>query len=147
VAATDYENLSIRELGQRLADTTSDLAEKQVLLAKQEARENLQEAIRAAIWLGAGAGLLLFALICLLIALTSGTAHVIALVSGTAQAIGAAQHTWIAGLIWLVIFGAAGAVCLLVGRRRLRITPLGRTRAILKEDVEWARQRLKLRER
>jgi uncharacterized membrane protein YqjE len=135
LAATDYENLNIRELGQRLADTTSDLVEKQVLLAKQEARENLQEAIRAAIWLAAGAVLLLFAVICLLIALTTGTADLFR------------WPAWLAGLIWLVIFAAVGAVCLLVGRRRLRITPLGHTRATLKEDVEWARQRLKPREK
>jgi uncharacterized membrane protein YqjE len=137
MAATDYDQLSIRELGRRLADTAKDLANKHVLLAKQEAREDLRIGLQAAIWLGVGAALLLFALICFLVALMAGTAWLI----------GGPHRLWLAAIIWLVVFLAIGAGCLFVGRRRLQFQPLGRTRGILKEDEEWARQRLKLPEK
>jgi uncharacterized membrane protein YqjE len=141
MAATDYDQLSIPELGRRLADTAKDLANKHVLLAKQEAREDLRIGLQAAIWLGVGAALLLFALICFLVALTAGTARLIAWV------IGGSDLLWLAAIIWLVVFLAIGAGCLFVGRRRLQFQPFGRTRGILKEDEEWARQRLKLPEK
>ena len=136
MAATDYDQMSIGDLGRRLASTASALVDAQILLAKQEAREEVREGIRIGIWLGAGAGLLLFAVICLLIALTTGTA----------QALG--WPIWVMAIIWLVIFAAAGVACLLVGRKRIQaMQPLGRTRTTLKEDLEWARQRLKPQER
>lgn len=130
MAVTDYDQLGLGDLGHRLSDTLNELSQKQLLLAKQEARENLHQAIRAAIWLAAGAVLLLFAVICLLFALVSGTAALFGLAF------------WAAGLIWLVIFAVIGAVCLVVGKGRIPRQPLGLTRATLKEDVEWVRQRL-----
>ena len=137
MAATDYDQMSIGDLGRRLANTASALVDAQILLAKQEAREEVREGIRIGIWLGAGAGLLLFAVICLLVALTDATAQL--LLGG--------RH-WLAAIIWLVIFAAAGVICLLVGRKRIQaMQPLGRTRTTLKEDLEWARQRLKPQER
>jgi uncharacterized membrane protein YqjE len=132
VSVTDYDQLSVTDLGRRLADTTSELVHKQIELAKQEAREDLRQNIRAAILLGIGAVLLLFAVVCLLVALIAGTTAV----SGDRIAL------WGSALIWLLIFAIAGAVLLFVGKRRLQLRPLGRTRAELKENVEWVRQRL-----
>ena len=136
MATTDYDQLSLGELGRRLASTVSDLVEKQVELAKQEVREDLQQNVRAAISLAAGAGLLLFAAVCLLILVTDVTANL--LFGG---------RTWLGALLWLVIFAILGAIFLLRGKGQLQIQPLGRTRATVKEDLEWAKQRLKPHER
>ena len=135
MAVTDYDQLSLGDLGQRLGDTLQDLAHKQVLLAKQEANEDLQRAIRAAIWLGVGVVLVLFGVVCLLFALVAATAALSGL------------PLWAAALIWLLIFAVIGAICLMVGKGRIPLRPLSLTRATLKEDLEWARQRLTLRER
>ena len=133
VAVTDYDQLTLGELGRRLAETVQVLAHKQIDLAKQEARENLRQNVRAAIWLAAGAALLLCALVCLLITLTAATASIIG---------GGIWRLAAAGGIWLLIFAAGGVVCLLVGKRRLQTHPLGLTRTEVKESVEWAKQRL-----
>lgn len=130
MSVTDYDQLSIGELGRRLSDTTSDLVHKQIELAKQEAREDLRQNIRAAILLAVGAVLLLFAVVCLLVALIAGTSFV------------TGWHLAICALIWVLIFAVAGAVVLLVGKQRLQLRPLGRTRAEVKENVEWVKQRL-----
>ncbi len=133
--ATDYDELSIPDLAHRLKDTVRLLVQKQVELAKQEAREDLRITVRGIILLAVGAALLLFAVVCLLIALTAATALLLANVVG-------GNPLWLAGLIWLIIFAAGGAICLLLGKRRIRTRPLSLTRATLQEDVEWARQRL-----
>jgi uncharacterized membrane protein YqjE len=132
VSITDYDQLSIPDLARRLADTTSDLVHKQIELAKQEAREDLRQNIRAGIILGVGAVLLLFAVICLLVAL----------VSGTSAATGGRLPLWGSALIWVLIFAASGAGAVFVGKQRLQLRPLGRTRAEVKENVEWVKQRL-----
>jgi uncharacterized membrane protein YqjE len=130
-AVTDYDQLSLGDLKRRLTYTTSELTRKQIELAKQEGREDLRQTIRAAIWLGIGAALMLFAVVCLLIALTSATSALTPL------------PLWGSALIWLVIFAAIGAFCLLHGKGQIQTRPLGYTRATLKEDLEWVKQRLK----
>ncbi len=130
MAVTDYEQLGLAELGRRLVAVGRDLGHKYIELARQEARENLEQAIRAAVWLAVGAALALFALFCFLFALVAGTAALLN------------WPLWLAALLWLAIFGATGGGCLLVGRRRLPLRPLERTRAELKEGMEWAKQRL-----
>ncbi len=133
MAVTDYDQLSLGELGRRLTDTVTELVHKQIELAKQEVREDLRQNVRAGIWLGVGGVLLLFAVICLLIGLTALTGMLLgAPVGGHAAGAG----------IWLAIFAIAGVVCLLIGKRRLQTQPLGRTRTEAKESVEWAKQRL-----
>jgi uncharacterized membrane protein YqjE len=132
VSITDYDQLSVAELGRRLADTTSELVHKEIELAKQEAREDVRQNIRAAIILAVGAVLLLFAVVCLLIALVTGTTAI----SGERIPLP------VSALIWVLIFAVAGAVILFVGKQRLQLRPLGRTRAELKETVEWVKQRL-----
>ena len=131
MAATDYDQLSMGDLGRRLTHTVAELVEKQVELAKQEAREDLRQNVRAAIWLGIAAALLLFATVCLLVGLIVLTGHFTRWGPG-----------W-AALLWLVIFAIAGAVCALKGKGQLQTQPLGRTRTSVKEDLEWAKQRLK----
>jgi len=130
VSITDYDQLSLGELARRLADTTSELVHKQIELAKQEAREDLRQNVRAAIFLAVGVVLLLFAVICLLGALVAGTSAL------------TRWPLWLCALLWFVIFAVAGVVLLLVGKQRLELRPLGRTRAEVKENVEWVKQRL-----
>ena len=133
MAVTDYDQLSLGELGRRLSETVTELVQKQVQLAKQEVRENLRQNVRAIIWLAIGGVLLLLAVICLLIAVTALTAMLFRTEVGGLAA---------AGAIWLLIFAIAGVVCLLVGKRRLQLHPLECTRTELKGSVEWAKQRL-----
>ncbi len=128
--ATDYDELSIPDLAHRLKDTVRLLVQKQVELAKQEAREDLHQTIRGLIFIVIGAGPLLFAVICLLIGLTAATAQLLG------------WPLWGAALLWLFLFALGGAVSLYLGKQRIATNPLRRTRAALKEDVEWARQRL-----
>ena len=135
VVATDYDELSIPELARRLAETTRLLVQKQVELAKQEARADLQITVRGIIFLVVGAALLLFAVVCLLIALTAATALLLASLFG-------GNPLWLAGIIWLVLFAAAGGICLWLGKQRIRTRPLSLTRAALQENVEWAKHRL-----
>jgi uncharacterized membrane protein YqjE len=130
VSITDYDQLSIPDLARRLADTTSDLVHKQIELAKQEAREDLRQNVRAGIILGVGAVLLLFAVICLLNALVAGTSALFG------------WPLFVSALIWFAIFAASGAGAVFVGKQRLQLRPLGRTRAEVKENVEWVKQRL-----
>jgi uncharacterized membrane protein YqjE len=130
VAVTDYDQLGIPELVRRLADTTGQLVHKQIELAKQEAREDLRQTIRGVLFIAAGAVLLLFAVVCLLIGLTAATAQLLG------------WALWAAALLWLVLFAIVGVVCLLLGKRRIRTQPLSRTRATLEEEREWVRQRL-----
>ena len=130
MSITDYDQLSIGELARRLADTTSQLVHKQIELAKQEAREDVRKNIRAAMMLGLGAVLLLFAIVCLLGALVAGTSAL------------TGWPLWVCALLWFVIFAASGAVVLFIGKQRLQLRPLGHTRAEVKENVEWVKQRL-----
>jgi len=133
--ATDYDELSIPDLARRLAETGRLLVQKQIELAKQEAREDFQSTVRGVIFLAAGLVLLLFAVVCLLIALTAATALLLALFTG-------GNPLWLAGIIWLVLFALGGGLCLWLGKQRVRTRPLSLTRASLEEDLEWARQRL-----
>jgi uncharacterized membrane protein YqjE len=133
VAVTDYDQLSLGELGRRLTETVTELVQKEIQLGKQELREDIRQNIRAIIWLAIGGVLLLFAVICLLISITALTGMVLGAPVG-GHAAGAA--------IWLVLFAIAGVICLLVGKRQLNLHPLGTTRSELKETVEWAKLRL-----
>ena len=130
MSITDYNQLSVPDLARRLADTTSELVHKEIELAKQEAREDVRQNIRAGVILGVGAVLLLFAVICLLGAI----------VAGTSAATG--WPLWVCALLWFALFAIVGAIALLVGKQRLQLRPLGRTRTEMKETVEWVKQRL-----
>ncbi|HZU05781.1 MAG TPA: phage holin family protein [Chloroflexota bacterium] len=131
MAATDYEQLGLPELVRRLFDAVSTLVEKQIALAKQEAREDWQHAKRSALWLAVGAGLLLLAAICVPVVLITGTAALLR------------WPSWGAALLWLVLFAVLGLLCLFQGRRRFPTRPFERTRAALQENWEWVKQRLK----
>ncbi|MBX5492247.1 MAG: phage holin family protein [Chloroflexi bacterium] len=130
MATPNYDAMSLAELGRRLIDNVSELVEKQIALAKQELREDIRSNIRAIVLFVAGGMLLLFATVCLLIALIDATMLLFR------------WRLWGAALLWFVIFAVIGAICLLLGRQRLRVPPLQRSRAIVQEEMEWARQRL-----
>ena len=130
MATPNYEALSLSELGRRLVDNVSALVEKQIALAKQELREDIRSNLRAIILFVAGGLLLLFAAMCLLVALIDATMLLLR------------WPLWGAALLWGVLFAIVGAACLLLGRQRLRVPPLQRSRAIVREELEWARQRL-----
>jgi uncharacterized membrane protein YqjE len=130
VATPNYEAMSLSELGRRLVDNVSALVEKQVALAKQELREDIRSNLRAIVLFVAGGLLLLFAAVCLLVALIHATTLVVP------------WPLWGAALLWCGLFALVGAGCLWLGRQRLRVPPLQRSRAIVREEMEWARQRL-----
>ena len=131
MATPNYDAMSLAELGRRLIDTSSELVTQQIALAKQELREDIRLNIRAIIFFAVGGVLLLFAIICLLVALV----HATSLLLG--------GRIWLAGLIWFVIFAAVGgAVIYFLGKRNLRVPPLKQSRTLVQEELEWARQRL-----
>ena len=131
MAIPNYDAMSLAELGRRLIDTSSELVSGQIALAKQELREDIRLNIRAIIFFAVGGVLLLFAIICLLVALV----HATSLLLG--------DRIWLAGLIWFVIFAAVGgAVIYFLGKRNLRVPPLKQSRTLVQEELEWARQRL-----
>jgi uncharacterized membrane protein YqjE len=122
--------LGLVELIGQLGEELVRLVHQEVALAKQELRESLRLTMSGAILIAVGALLALLAVIMLLVL-------VVELV---------AAHALAAGVLALVLGGAAAGL-LLVGKTRLRVGPPERafpqTMASLKEDVAWAKQRLK----
>lgn len=122
--------LGVIELIGQLGEDLMRLAHQEIALAKQELRESLRLTISGAILIAVGALLALLAVIMLLVV-------VVQLV---------AAHALAAGVLALV-FGGAAVGLLLVGKARLRVGPperaLPQTMASLKEDMAWAKQRLK----
>lgn len=125
------ERVSTAALLRRVIDDAQALIDKQVELAKQELREEVGQALQAGRTLGIGAGLLFVALIC--------SFHVLFLGIDTLFP----RWGWLAALVVAVACGAAGAVLVQRGRRAMKLQPLARTRATLKEDADWAKQLLR----
>ena len=117
------------ELLRRLINNVSELVDREVVLAKEEAKAD-------AIQMGSGAGVLvvgglfLFSTVAALI-----TAAVIALFS--------ALEPWAIALIVAGVFAVLGAILAFIGYRRVKVEPLAKTRQSLKEDVEWAKTQVR----
>jgi uncharacterized membrane protein YqjE len=123
---------STAELLRRLSEQTTELARKEVELAKLELREKGRKA-------GIGAGLFGGAGALGFYALGAFTAFLI-LVLDTAMA------AWLAALIVTIVYGAIAGVLALQGRTKVQeATPPVPEQAVetTKEDVEWVKTRAK----
>jgi uncharacterized membrane protein YqjE len=123
---------STAELLRRLSEQTTELARKEVELAKLELREKGRKA-------GIGAGLFGGAGALGFYALGAFTAFLI-LVLDTAMA------AWLAALIVTLVYGAIAGVLALQGRTKVQeATPPVPEQAVetTKEDVEWVKARAK----
>lgn len=128
---------SFPELIGRIVNDASDLVDKQIELAKQEVREDISEAIGDVKQLAIGAGIGAAAGLLLVIALWTALIWF---------------FNWLGGLIspalgwlgWPIGLLVPAAIAFFAYRRFIkrglqitRIRPMARTRATLKEDMEW----------
>jgi Putative Actinobacterial Holin-X, holin superfamily III len=124
----ETQSLSTRQLLSRLLETVSLLVTKEVELARAEIRADVKAEI---------------SMVALLIA--AGVVGVLAvntLLIAAVFALAVWMPGWLAGLILAGILLAIGAVLALVGWQRRVSRPLAVTRKIVKEDVQWAKERL-----
>lgn len=128
ITVAEAKRLSTTELVGLIAGRAALLAEKQVELAKAEFRANMRSEIRMVVGLGIAAACGIVAVSLLLVA------AVFAL-SPTMPPGGAALL--LAGVMLLL-----GVIAGLVGWRMRVTSPLAATRATLKENFQWAKERL-----
>ena len=121
--------LNTGELVARLVSNVSLMADRQIALAKEEAREDVTKVATGGGVLAAG----------VMLAYTAVPALVTALILFLAPTLSPA---WVA-LIVAALFAVIGSIVALVGYGRVKVQPLQRTRHTLKEDVEWARSQTK----
>jgi hypothetical protein len=108
------------ELAADIVESAQQLVRLEIALAKQEAKEL---AVRNGVAIGMMAAGGLLAMLTLLVAVPV----TIVLVFGS----------WIAGLVWVLVYAAATAVLILVGKSRLKIEAPQRTLSSLKETRAW----------
>lgn len=131
-ASTANDDRSISELVKQLSEQTSDLARKEVELAKAEMAIKGKR-------LGLGAGAFGGAGLIGLYALGALTAAAILALATTLDA-------WLAALIVGVAYAAIAGVLALIGRSKVQAaTPPVPEQTVdsVKEDVEWAKQSAK----
>ena len=124
------QNEPTGDLVRRLIENIQTLVDKQVLLVKQELREDLGQLAGAAKTLGIGVALLLLAGICFF--------HFLFLAIDTLLP----RWGWLAALLFTVAFAVLGGMLAIKGKNKVKVQPLVRTRETLKEDAEWAKHRL-----
>jgi uncharacterized membrane protein YqjE len=117
--------LSAGELLHKLIGNLSALADRQVELAKQEAREEVKQRAAATAALVAGLTLLFLALLSLVVAAILALALVV--------------PGWVAGVMVAVALAFLGGIAVLLGRSMMTKPLMPRTRRSLEEDVEWAK--------
>jgi hypothetical protein len=132
----------------RLINDVSDLADRQIELAKQEIGEAKDEAIRAVIRLAIGSGIALAA--ALLLVIWAWTAFIwffnwLGALIVFPTPLGPQSLAWIGWLLGLLVPGVAAWLAYSRFIRRgikqaMAIwPPLPRTRSTLKEDLEWVK--------
>jgi hypothetical protein len=119
---------STSELVSLLFKQSAELVKKEVALAKEEAMVDLRRQAKSAGGLGAGA-------VCGLCGLN------LLLVAG-AMALGALLPEWAAALIIAAVVLAVGALVAWLGWNKRVTHPLERTQRTVKEDVQWAKERM-----
>jgi Putative Actinobacterial Holin-X, holin superfamily III len=127
------------DLLRRLFDDVSDLADRQIELAKQEVAETRDQAIDLAKTFGIGAGII--ALVALLLVIWAWTGF-IWLFNWIGAFFGFGGLGWVLGLV-LPLLAAFVSYKFFIqpGIQQVQgFTPLARTRATLQENLEWARQ-------
>ncbi len=126
-------------LFREVIDKIRGLLREELRLAKAEIREQLGLAGRNLVWIGAGAGLALAAVLILCIALNRGLTVLFS------QFMAPEIAVWLVPLLLGVVLAAVGAVLIAKGMHALRehfdLVP-EKTKQTLKEDVEWLRQKV-----
>jgi uncharacterized membrane protein YqjE len=119
---------STRQLMRELFSKSSGLVKAEVALAKTELRTDLKRELKMTVWLGA-AGLCAVLTLCLL-------------VTGSVLALSTVVPAWAAALITAAVIGAIAVIVGLIGWSRRVRQLLAHTRKTLKEDMQWAKERL-----
>ena len=122
------ESLSNRELIGQVIDSATQLAKKEIELAKSELRADIKAELATVKGLGVAGLCALWAVGLMLVA--------------CALALGTVIAEWAAALIVAGLVLAVGTVAGLVGWNKRVKKPLEATRRTLKEDVLWAKERL-----
>ena len=127
-------NQTIGQLLRRVVNGVNGLVDRQIQMAKQEAKEDVLQVLGAAKTLAIGAGI---AVLGALILLNVVTLAIVLSLNMIWPWLG-----WI--VIVLIIAGVFFAAYTFVKRgiREVRVTPVQRTRRTLREDIKWARHLL-----
>lgn len=123
--------MSTPGLIRHLVDNLSNLVDREMEMVKVETRETAVETVRGASMLIVGGVLGLLAITCLVVA--------------GILALGLVIPGWLAGLVAFAAFGIVAAIMLWIGKSELQALKersFSRTRETIREDVEWARDRL-----
>jgi uncharacterized membrane protein YqjE len=128
------EQQSVLQLFRRIVNGLNSLVDHQILLAKQEAKENVLEVLGAGKTLAIGAGI---ALVGALILLNVVTLAIVLSLNMLWPWLG-----WIAIVLLIAVLLFVAYRFVMRGLREIRITPIDRTRRTLKEDLEWAQRLL-----
>jgi uncharacterized membrane protein YqjE len=122
------EGMTNRELVRHVIDNATLLAKKEIELAKVELRADLKQELSMVKGLGVAGVCALCVLNLLLVAV--------------AMALGSVMSEWGAALLVAAVVLAVGTVAGLTGWGKRVKTPLEATRKTLKEDAQWAMERL-----
>jgi len=122
------QSLSTRQLLTQLVETISLLVTKEVELARAEIKADLKAELSMVTLLGAAGVVAVFSVSMLLVA--------------AVFALTAWMPGWLAALAVAVVLLVIGGVLALVGWRQRVSVPLAVTRKTMKEDVQWAKERL-----
>lgn len=128
--ADPLRGLGTRDLVTEVARKASELARKEIELAKAEAKADLRSGIKMASGLGVAGVCALVTLQLLLVAL------VLALMEGEVM------PGWAAALLVAAVVLAIGTIAGLWGWAKRVRNPLDTTRRSVKENVEWAKERI-----
>lgn len=128
VVPVSVEGLTNKELITHVIDSATQLAKKEIELAKVELKQDIQREVAMAKGLGIGALCALWTVSLLLVAV--------------ALALGKVVPEWAAALIVAAGVLAIGTVAGLIGWKKRVTNPLEATRRSLKEDALWAKERL-----
>jgi len=122
------ESMSNKELLQHVVQSAVLLAKKEVELARSELKEDLRKEIAMAKGLTAAGLCAIWTVAMMLVAL--------------AMALGTALPEWAAALIVAAGVLLVGTVAGLLGWGKRVKEPLQKTRRTIKEDVQWAKERI-----
>lgn len=124
----ETQSLSTRQLLTRLIETVSLLVTKEIELVRAEIKADLKAEIATVALLVAAGVVAVFGVTMLLVA--------------AVFALTVWMPGWLAALAIAALLFAVGGVLALVGWKQRVSAPLAVTRRTVKEDVEWARDRL-----